>query len=148
MEKEYSVKRPAIIFGIIIAIFVEYYMIVIERYPNFQSAYGVFGGLSVYLVISLLSLGFLKLIFKRIDGKRFMLTFLLTLTITIIVGLFWSYYTGYVNPELFDPAWQLTHDFIYVALVTQFIVLAILLLGTVKVEHSQKDDDYEWEDVI
>jgi len=149
MGEKYQIRKPAILFAILEIVVIEYYMIVVETYPNFQDAYGFTGGFFIYVMVSVLSLGFLKLLFSRIDGTRFLQTFLMTFTFVVLVGLFWSYYTGYVNPQLLDPAWQFTHDFPYVALVTQFIAMAILLLGTKQSEPIKKEKNKEkdeWED--
>lgn len=125
-----KIKGWAFLVAIIVAFIIEYYMIVVEQYMNFQTAFGTMGGLSVYLFVTIGSLIFLKLVFKTVGAGQFIKTYIIALIITIPIGLFWGFYQGYPAGQLFNLEWELTHDSIYTMLVSQFVVLAILLLGT------------------
>lgn len=138
---EYKLKGWAIIASIIFALFIEYYMIVMQTYQNFQSAWGNWGGFIVYLLVTIFSIVFLRFVFKRINGARFIKTFVYAMLIVIPIGFFWGWFQGYaIGGELLNIDWQFTHDMVYTVLVSQFVVLAILLFGTKALEDEQYDD--------
>lgn len=136
---DYYIRGWAKFLAILFAIVIEFYMIVVETYVNFQTAFGVWGGAFVYVFVSLFSIIFLKLVFMRVNAARFAKTYVMTLLIVLPIGFFWGIFQGYdINSQLFNIDWQFTHDMVYTVIVTQFVVLALLLLGTRKTD----DGDY------
>jgi len=116
--------------AVIFAIPVEYYMIVPSSFPNFQSVFGLFGGATVYLAITGVTMAFVRLSFKRINTSRFFITWIFAVMIIIPIGYYWSVTHMHDPNNVLDPYWEFTSDFVYIMLVSQFIVTSILLLGT------------------
>jgi len=97
MSESYMIKRWAVGTAILLAIMIEYYLIVVETFQNFQTAYGTIGGLVIYLLVTIISLIFLKVAFKRIQGGRFMLTYGMAFIIVVMIGIIISMVQGYTT---------------------------------------------------
>lgn len=130
--KIYSVHWLAVIAAVITAIVIEYYMIVMQSYQNFVSAFGWLGGIMVYVYGTVISLLILRVLFYWIETKRFLETYAMTLGMVFPIGFFIAYCIDikYSMEQLTDPLWEFEHDMVWTVIVSGIVVMVILLIGT------------------
>jgi hypothetical protein len=127
MKTSLKKVHPAFLIAAIIAvIWIEWIMIPVQTYQNHPD---MWIGLSIYVVISVLSLVFLKYLFSL--RYKTVLTVMAadSLILIIPIGIVISLATGYTLMQLFSIEWVFVHDFVYVMIVAQLAVTAILLFG-------------------
>jgi len=147
---EYRIGFWAYVLAIIAAVAIEYYLIIVESFVDFQNAFGIGGGFMIYMSVTIMTIVILKFVFYRIWFGRFGHTYLQSMAIALPTGFIWAMYSGHkLYEQLLNLDWQFTHDMVYTVLVTQIVVMAILLLGTQEtgeatVEHKQILPDMDW----
>lgn len=119
--------HPAFIIAAIIAtIWIEWVMIPIQSFTDHPT---MWIGLAVYLVVTLLSIVFLKYLFAIRYKTLLSVMTANNLILTIPLGTVIALATGYTVMQLFSPQWEFTHDFVYIMLVSQLVVTAIIMFG-------------------
>jgi len=149
----YRIKGWAWIVAIAFATVSEYWLIVQNSFENFQTAFGIWGGFWVWLIITLLTLAIIRFGFRRIRASRFIFTYLISTAIIGIIGFYISVWDYHIFNELINPYWEFQSDMPYVMITTQVVVISVLLLGTCEVpcvdakitEQDEKEDfDIDW----
>jgi len=147
----YGIKWWAYVLAIVFAFWIEWYMIVASSFVNFSNAFGMGGGMMVYLSITLMTIVILKLVFYRVKLERYGATYLIALIIIFPIGYYLAANSGHqIQEELWNLEWHFTHDTVYTVLVTQIVVMSILLLGTYEKNESTASEistavsSHEW----
>jgi hypothetical protein len=150
MKTQLMKVHPAFIIAAIIAvIWIEFFMISMQSYQDHPE---MWIGLAIYVVITLVSIVILKYLFSIRYRTVLSVMTANNLLIIIPIGTIISLATGYTFIQLFSPGWQFTHDFVYIMIVSQLAVTAIMLFGIwwrtreKAAEDETEEDELAYED--
>ncbi|MFQ5883942.1 MAG: hypothetical protein ACE5IO_02450 [Thermoplasmata archaeon] len=119
--------HPAFLIAAVLAVvWIEWIMIPMQSYQDHPT---MWIGLSIYLVITLISIVLLKYMFSIKYSTLLSVLTANNLILIIPIGTIVSLATGYTLVQLLSPEWEFTHDFVYVMVVSQLVATAILLFG-------------------
>lgn len=119
------VDHKFLIIAILLTIFIEYVLIIMEDFQNFPS---VFASVQLYIVFTIMLILLYRVAFRLRGIVIFNIMTRAYLFIILPIGLLLALYQGYMLEEMFSW-WLFVSDFFYILIFSQYLIIAILLAG-------------------